>query len=214
MDGGQYNGMVALTLSGADQNEACNDTFYGCVNSSGQFQISIPDDCCIEYVETVTCDECDEGKTPRYITLFFQDVAACADCLGDGGGYSALGINQFSMNGKVVLERTGVCSWSKLVPTDSALFFTRRGFLNTICTGSYGDTSKLGIYYLVRYDSFNEIRVSVYPPYDTNYMGFYGHGPRVDGSCIESGSILNEHVCTNTANTHTGGTVTIAEGLA
>ncbi len=45
-------GQIALTLSSADIGE-CNDTFYGCVNTTtGKFQVLIPDDCCI-------CCSCD-----------------------------------------------------------------------------------------------------------------------------------------------------------
>ncbi len=45
--GGEHEGMVALTMSGACYNAECNDTFYGCLDATtGQFKVTIPTSCC------------------------------------------------------------------------------------------------------------------------------------------------------------------------
>lgn len=45
---GEHAGMIALTITNANNNEACNDTFYGCLNfTTHQWEVAIPDDCCV-----------------------------------------------------------------------------------------------------------------------------------------------------------------------
>jgi len=54
---GEHAGQVALTLSEADD-EDCNDTFYGCYNNTtGKFQVVIPENCCMIPAECQWCEE-------------------------------------------------------------------------------------------------------------------------------------------------------------
>jgi hypothetical protein len=77
---GEHAGQVALTLSGADD-EDCNDTFYSdCIEwgSSKKFKITIPEGCCcIEAIEF--CSNCEGiwSKTPKYMYVTFGGIIKC-----------------------------------------------------------------------------------------------------------------------------------------
>lgn len=72
---GVHAGQIALTLSGADD-EDCNDTFYGCWNpTTSKFQIEIPEDCCV----------CNVDDIPSVITVIFSNMGyksgyGCPSC--------------------------------------------------------------------------------------------------------------------------------------
>lgn len=78
---GEHEGQVALTLSGATENEGCNDTFYGCLDATtGKFQITIPENCCMEY-SSYDCGICfPPGQTPLYYTATFSGIQTCPGC--------------------------------------------------------------------------------------------------------------------------------------
>jgi len=86
---GVHAGQIALTLSGATNNEDCNDTFYGCMNwTTGKFQVEIPTDCCVTYPEC-PCEPYSDlyyqcyplDKTPKNLLIRFSDVYDCNDSL-------------------------------------------------------------------------------------------------------------------------------------
>jgi hypothetical protein len=75
---GVHAGQIALTLSGATANEACNDTFYGCFNpTTGKFQIVIPEDCCEEEYSEYDCECFPENQTPLTYMVAISGVVNC-----------------------------------------------------------------------------------------------------------------------------------------
>jgi hypothetical protein len=74
---GDHAGQVALTLSGADD-EDCNDTFYSCWDpTTRKFKIEIPEGCC---GPGPICEYCNTDETPEIITIDFVDTGLCSGC--------------------------------------------------------------------------------------------------------------------------------------
>lgn len=74
---GDHAGQIALTLTGAN-NEDCNDTFYGCYDfATGKWQVVIPDGCCNPY----SCSPC--GSSPPYYAIVDLLSVSCGRCYGE-----------------------------------------------------------------------------------------------------------------------------------
>jgi len=113
---GVHAGQIALTLSGATNNEDCNDTFYGCMNwTTGKFQVEIPTDCCEEY--GYDCNKCSAGQTPKCVTLEFTDVVFCNGCyLYSGNYFCSWEFLNLQLNGKHILKQVSSgypCTWER-----------------------------------------------------------------------------------------------------
>lgn len=93
---GVHANQVALTLSGATNNAACNDTFYGCVNwTTGKFQVVIPEGCCV--VIGVECPQCGVF-TPLHLNITFQGVVYCSECFYEEGWGYYKHVSNFKIN--------------------------------------------------------------------------------------------------------------------
>ncbi len=74
--GGIHDGQVKLELSDYWLNESCNDTFYGCVDSTGTFRVAIPDTC--EVVGSACVDCGNAGlETPCVLSVTFSGIVLC-----------------------------------------------------------------------------------------------------------------------------------------
>lgn len=79
-DGGIHDGQIAVVVSEAN----CDDTYYACFEpTTGQFSLSIPDDCCTE-----PCVYCGENETPKYLTITLDGLTLITDCTPVGESYS------------------------------------------------------------------------------------------------------------------------------
>lgn len=76
---GEHIGQVAIVV----EEDNCDDTYYGCFDvNTGQFQVEIPDDCC---VVAANCGYCSSG-TPYRIRLTFSNITVCEDCIEANAG--------------------------------------------------------------------------------------------------------------------------------
>jgi hypothetical protein len=209
---------VALTLSGATNNEDCNDTFYGCVNwSTGKFQVEIPEDCCIEYGED--CSFCEPGKTPLTINLNYVEGTLCDGCYFNPSFSAYWKFLPPSKSGEYILTQNGTnpCQW----------LYTEDHFGSAVILQSSGlpDCSNPGSYTGYRF----EIQVSRYYRYYPsptitildvgiklwtdnlafNYWIFYGSIEyNLTDPCIGEHEISNEFSC-DWATGRSGGIVTV-----
>ena len=107
---GEHAGQVALTLSDANNNDDCNDTFYGCVNwSTRKFQVIIPDDCCVVGDD---CEYCTPGETPASIQVTIAGVLVCCpDCCSYNHERCSRNAT-LDIDGVYVVPQLGSCTWA------------------------------------------------------------------------------------------------------
>jgi len=76
---GEHEGQIAVTVAKTD----CNDTYYGCLNTStGNFQLVVPEECCpIGIMTDYVGEYCGwpVGKVPRYVIVKITGVRYCYD---------------------------------------------------------------------------------------------------------------------------------------
>ena len=183
---GEHAGQIAVTISEYN----CDDTYYGCINTStGKFQLVIPDDCC-NIGEA--CSHCSE--TPFAIIAVFTGLASCgSDCVKDGSFWYSC---SSPPNGIYILYQTGnPCIWyNAFSGTICAAFLTEQGCKDTT-DATFG----------IKVSRFlGSVRVELA---GANVGRFWGSFVPTDG-CV-GGGCSNEYDCTDLIYGSAGGSVII-----
>jgi hypothetical protein len=136
---GEHAGQIAITITNANYNEDCNDTFYGCLDfSTHKFQVEIPDDCCLSI-----CESCSDVYSS--VNAIFSGVSQCGCILQENefATWSAKLLQNFEpiINASHILDWKGIengyCLWEKKVETNDYTF--RYYYPARNCSGSYID---------------------------------------------------------------------------
>jgi len=161
---------VALTLSGADD-EDCNDTFYSnCVDfTTGRFQVSIPEDCCYSGIGN-NCKFCDEGETPEYICIYFIDVTETS-CGEDNTRCEIIG--DINKGQGFICKQNSIdnCRWNSL----DTITVRWTNYVNPDCTGEilWGPADNQQEILVIREESYIDVRICnvLIPMYGCTFYG-------------------------------------------
>jgi len=110
---GEHQGQIAVTVSEAN----CDDTYYGCLNSStGKFQVVIPDNCCMGS----NCRYCASEQTPYQITIVFSGLSFCVGCNPSLAGDVSEEVSASLPSANFVLTQdvANPCKWSTFIDGD------------------------------------------------------------------------------------------------
>lgn len=199
---GAHAGQVKLVVSGADI-EACNDTFYGCLNTStGRFQITLPDsDCC---VDADNCGECDEG-TPYQIEVVFSGIVKCDNCVPQNGNYK---IDHLHVNDTYTLTQDGsdACKWT--YSNSGGDYGSVKRYLNPYCT-DYSYTFSLDeiLIRVLRFADATGISVEMWAIKDAVSFHVFGGVASFDGSLCMEDTLNNGNLCSSYSPADSGAAV-------
>lgn len=134
----EHNGQIAVTVN----TNICDDTYYGCIDMSGKFAVSVPDNCCTCICKCSKCDYTDDCYQPDEVYVGFDGISACDPfCYAkDGDGFEYIYTESLPGSG-VTLTHSGSsnCIWTNL---DVAGLMHTEGkrWQETDCTGSLLET--------------------------------------------------------------------------
>ena len=205
---GEHAGQIAVVVSEA----SCADTYYACFNpTTGQFQLIIPDDCCIEYGNN--CGYCDAGKTPRFITLYLNDwTQNCTGCYAHDGGSSRWTDFSFLVGSPWVLEQYPEpypCSWR--YTNDNGVSIIRSLYTDEYCENLFEGSEFNYLDIIVQKSAANTCKIWIQTVFGGfTALLFRNLAVAVSGNCIEVTTASNQIACSKN-NLSTNGTVTIEE---
>jgi hypothetical protein len=133
---GVHEGQIAVTFTEAN---CPADTYYACFNpGTGQFQLIIPDNCCVIY--GTPCSYCQTpAETPSVVSCTFNGITTC-NCIDvESGSYQY--IFNFNINDTFLVPQISVCNWYKLLGTVSIRIWYQNG-----CTGGTGGMSSHNVF--------------------------------------------------------------------
>ncbi|MFA5381907.1 MAG: hypothetical protein WC356_01990 [Candidatus Micrarchaeia archaeon] len=173
---GIHEGQISVTISEAN----CDDTYYACFNSgTGQFNLTIPDDCCIEY--GTDCGYCGvPTNTPKYISITFSGISLCDCIIGSGSwsNYSLYNLWNFDINDTFILTQDGNCEWNKYIGTN-----TYGQFSNPDCSGDYYPATRSIIVSIVKSSNNTSIIIDASTRYTYIFSANSTWDCSGDGSC-------------------------------
>ena len=181
---GVHAGQVAVTID----NDNCDDTYYGCVDwSTGEFEVSVPDNCCIL------------GEQPDYVlvTLFGGSACGCVD----PPGYNDITYSNYSPpSGQQTLPWVNNCTYTLVIEGGSFIDWVRHTSDDGSCTGEQSSGTITTCCLTVFMASAYQIRLSVGSG-SCDGSFFYGResvDPGACGNCMCRGhmfSLSNENEC-------------------
>ena len=209
---GVHAGQVKVIISLATL-EACNDTYYGCVDwTTGKFRITIPDTCCQLGDPCNFCKEDDPPYThytPPEVELTLTGLTDCGCFSYDANGYPwSISYSDYaSFNGVYTLPQgSEAIDWCKWIEPEihPGGVGCRRSYTGYDCAGvPYGTSYEYTLYLLVERKEF-ELYVFI-GGWDTGASIFKASAPMLgEDPCATKSNIDNELVCDETVATYGG----------